>query len=666
MEKFNIISEGLVFNTLLDDMDCIIEIDNAKDEYHVTKADEYFEHTLKKSGDLGYLYRMLFMKDKFATDDEIGDYYKFTDVAFFSLDKHKGLIQLHDGVEERDYFYNLLKVEERKAILYFNSADSIAKSNVNEIEKIETIQQNYLFSMMINLAEDSCINPNTTEVSASRQDYMKLKYSDWRLMISNMFGEEDRLVFFRASEPENIINTLESRNSFHVDLQMKNMKGQFIWSRLEFTRMKDFSRQNPRVVYTVSDISEDMDQLLKQEGLLKLIEEQNEDLRKADKLRSQFFANMSHEIRTPINSIIGMNEVILRDCKDETIRGYAEDVKSANQYLLSLVNDILDFSKIRAGKMEIVPVEYNMSDLLRSIFNLVQYRMTEKELDFEIMVSDDVPVRLFGDEIRISQVLMNLLTNALKYTEKGKVTLGVEYEKTDSGLDAIRFTVEDTGIGIKIEEMDALFAEYGRTDMQHNRTVEGTGLGMSIVNGLVNQMNGRITVESEYGKGSKFTVVIPQKIVQVDDSRVDVTSTDGNQNTDQNLDLTGKCILVVDDTELNCRVLQIMIEKFGAKVDSALSGMQALDMIQKKQYDMVFLDHMMPEMDGLETMKKMRDQDSYYQTLPIIALTGNYSPTARVEYQSYGFTDYLEKPISLEKLEKRLHSAVGTFLLPTE
>ncbi|MGN0412366.1 MAG: hypothetical protein ACI4FV_04960 [Lachnospiraceae bacterium] len=262
------IPDNLIYKTLLDDMDCMIEIDNKKDLYHVVKADNYFHDFLEETGNLGHLYRMLFMKEKHSSDDEIGEYIKFTDVAFFDLDKHKGLIQLHDGEKEQGYFYNLLRVADEQAILTFSSTESIATSNFNEIEKIETIQQNYLFSMMIDLAEDTCINPNTTEVSAGRQDYMKLKYSDWRIMISGMFSEEDRLVFFRASEPENIINMLENRNSFHVDLQMKNMKGEFVWSRLEFTRMKNFSRQNPRFVYTVSDISEDMEQLLKQEGLV--------------------------------------------------------------------------------------------------------------------------------------------------------------------------------------------------------------------------------------------------------------------------------------------------------------------------------------------------------------------------------------------------------------
>ena len=653
------IQDDLIYKTLLDDMDCMIEIDNEKDVYHVAKADNFFHDLLKETGNLEYLYQMLFMKEKHSSDDEIGEYRKFTNVAFFELDKHKGFIQLYDGEKEQGYFYNLLRVADGQAILVFSSAEGIEASNFNEIEKIETIQQNYLFSMMIDLTEDICINPNTTEVSAGHLDYMKLKYSDWRIMISGMFGEEDRLVFFRASEPENIINVLESRNSFHVDLQMKNMKGEFVWSRLEFTRMKNFSRQNPRFVYTVSDISEDMEQLLKQEGLVKLIEEQNQMLRESDKRRSRFFANMSHEIRTPINSIIGMNEIILRDCKDETIRGYAEDVKSANQYLLSLVNDILDYSKIQAGKMEIVPIEYNMSDLLKRVSKLVQYRVAEKDLEFVLKVSDNVPARLFGDEIRVSQILINLISNAVKYTEKGTVSLQVEAVKTREELDAIRFVVEDTGIGIRKEDMDALFTEFARIDLQHNRAIEGTGLGMSIVSGLVNQMNGTISVESEYGNGSRFEVILPQKIVTTERESKNRDLLEKERKARENLNLSGKKILVADDAELNCRVLQIMLERFHAQVDCVSSGLEALGMTKKKQYDMVLLDHMMPEMDGVEAIGKIRKQDAYYEKLPIIALTGNYSPTAKVEYQSYGFTDYLEKPLSLEKLENVLIQFFG-------
>ena len=512
--------------------------------------------------------------------------------------------------------------------------------------------------MMVNLANDSCVNPNTTEVNASRQDYMNIKYSDWRIMISNMFKDEDKVLFLRASSPENVINTLEMQNHFHIDLQMMNMQGEFIWCRLMFSRMKNFSRESPRFVYTVHDISEDIARLIRQEGLIQAIEEQNERLQEADKNKTKFFSNMSHEIRTPINAIMGMNEVILRDCRDEVIRGYAKDVKAASQYLLSLVNDILDYSKIEAGKMEIVPVEYNMKDLLGGVCNLVKPKLAEKSLEFELKVGEDVPSRLFGDEIRISQILTNLLTNAVKYTGQGKVSFWVEREADVNGQAAIKFTVKDTGIGIRQEDMEALFEEYGRLDLLKNRNKEGTGLGISIVQGLLSQMNSQLKVESVYGKGSTFSFVLLQKEVtelpvcgsasrkEIPEAKSDVP------------DISGKRVLVVDDTVVNLHIFEALMAPYEVEVSCVNSGEKALVMMKNNTYHMIFLDHLMPGMDGIETLNELRKIDDYYKKVPVIALTGNYSPTARAEYISLGFTDYMEKPVIPDCLDEMIHKYI--------
>lgn len=644
-----------IFSSIVEDIACIIEVNNEEHTYNVSEWNEYFPGTFNREGTLRELYRVLFSHGQRRSEEEKNNYESFIDEEVFQKDKYQGGICFKRHGTEKNYIFRIIKTSSVQSIILFFREDTFSKSNQLELEKMDTIQETYLFSMMVDLVNDSCVNPNTTEINAVRQDYLDIKYSDWRATISNMFKEEDKVLFLRASSPENIINTLEMQNHFHIDLQMLNMQGEFVWCRLNFTRMKHFSRENPRFVYTVQDISEDIAQLLRQEGLIKAIEEQNERLQEADKNKTKFFSNMSHEIRTPINAIMGMNEVILRDCKDDIIRGYANDVKAASRYLLSLVNDILDYSKIEAGKMEIVPVEYDMKDLLDGVCNLINPKLTVKSLDFELKVGEDVPSRLFGDEIRISQILINLLTNAVKYTERGKVSLLVEREPDVNGQAAIKFTVKDTGIGIKQEDMKTLFEEYGRLDLLKNRNKEGTGLGISIVQGLLTQMNSQLKVESVYGKGSVFSFVLLQKEVT---ELPDYMSDAEKENVDSKMseiDLKNKKVLAVDDTVVNLHIFEALMAPYEVQIKCAKSGEIALDMLQNDTYDLIFLDHMMPDMDGIETLEKLRKINDYYKSVPVIALTGNYSPTAREEYISLGFTDYLEKPIVPDCLDEMIH-----------
>lgn len=481
---------------------------------------------------------------------------------------------------------------------------------------------------------------------------MDIKYSDWRLMISNMFKEQDRILFLRASSPENIINTLETKSRFNIDLQMMNVQGDYIWSRLCFARMKNFSRENPRFLYTVYDISEDMNQLLRQEGITKAVEEQNEILQHLDQKKTQFFANMSHEFRAPINAIMGMSEVILCNSKEGNIREYAGDIKNASKMLLHLVNDILDLSKIQAGKMEIVPVEYETEDLVRNVGNVIRLMVQDKSLAYEVNIAKDVPKRLFGDEIRIAQVLTNLLTNAVKYTDQGKVTLTLNAVKDLKGMDAIEYIVEDTGCGIKPEDMDKLFASYERVNLERNRRVEGTGLGMGIVTGLLEAMNSKLNVESQYGKGSRFSFVLAQNYVNT-------SPVPQNISSNKELELGDKLILVVDDVPLNLKVVEVLLKPFGANVELVNNGKDALEMMKQKKYDLILLDHMMPGMDGVETLKQAREISDYYKDAAIIAMTGNASVTARDEYLCMGFTDYLEKPILQDKMKEILRAYIG-------
>lgn len=646
----------IIYSSFVDSVVCIVEVNNEKGTYHIAECDETFLRIFKPEGTLKELHSaMFFARDK-QLDGQKNNYETFTDVKVFQKDKYQSEVSFKLDDEERKYMFRFFRLDDSRLIIAFFEGKEVAQSNTLELEKMDTIQETYLFSMIVDLAKDTCVNPNTTEVSAARQDYMDIKYSEWRIMISNMFKDEDKVLFLRASSPENVINTLEMQNDFHIDLQMMNMQGEFVWSRLRFVRMKNFSRENPRFVYTVRDISEDIARLMKQEGMIKAIEEQNEKLQEADKKKTKFFSNMSHEIRTPINAIIGLNEVILRDCEDEAIRGYAMDIKSASRYLLSLVNDILDYSKIEAGKMELVPVEYSMDNLLKEVCRMVKPKLDVKSLDFELKVDEKVPAILFGDELRISQILINLLTNAVKYTRQGKVCLCVEREDDISGQVALRFSVKDTGIGIKQEDMHILFEEYGRLELLQNRENEGTGLGLSIVQGLLARMNSQLVVESEYGKGSEFSFVLLQK--EVSEPSCDGELTDRAGFGEVTSDLSNKKILVVDDTEMNIKIAEALIAPYKVQLDSAQGGREALKMMQTHKYDLVFMDHLMPEMDGVATLNELRKLEAY-KDVPVVAMTGNYSVTAKAEYVSLGFNDYLEKPIIPEKLDDIIKTYLG-------
>ena len=650
-EKIKEVSACLIQN-LIKEKKSLIIVNNRTKQYECLELDEVLKTILPDRGSIDELYNTLFLDNKNNGMEDKGGYKQFGDLSVFQRDQYRA--NLSFVVDNKEYMYEFVqsRMNDDEMAIFIMEQSYFFDHTTIEKEKADTIQESYLFSMIVNLSDDSCINPNTTEVRSDRQDFMDIKYSDWRLMISNMFKEQDRILFLRASSPENIINTLETKPRFNIDLQMMNLQGEYIWSRLCFARMKNFSRENPRFLYTVYDISEDMNQLLRQEGITKAVEEQNEILQRLDQKKTQFFANMSHEFRAPINAIMGMSEVILCNSKEVNIREYAGDIKNASKMLLYLVNDILDLSKIQAGKMEIVPVEYDTEDLIRNVGNVIRLSVQDKSLSYEVNIAKDVPKRLFGDEIRIAQVLTNLLTNAVKYTDQGKITLTLNAVKDIKGMDAIEYIVEDTGCGIKPEDMDKLFDSYGRVNLERNRRVEGTGLGIGIVTGLLEAMNSKLHVESQYKKGSRFSFVLAQNYVNS-------SPVIQNISNDKELELGDKVILVVDDVPLNLKVVEVLLKPFGANVEFANNGKDALEMMKQKKYDLILLDHMMPGMDGVETLKQAREISDYYKNAAIIALTGNASVTARDEYLCMGFTDYLEKPILPDKMKEILRTYIG-------
>ena len=379
---------------------------------------------------------------------------------------------------------------------------------------------------------------------------------------------------------------------------------------------------------------------------------------RANQFKSEFLANMSHEIRTPINAVLGMNEMIIRESKDEKITEYAKDVESSGRNLLSIINDILDFSKIEAGKMEINETSYKLSQVIHDLTNLVKVRADEKGLELDVFIDETMPNNLCGDEVRLKQVVLNLLTNAVKYTEHGSVSLSIEGEAHDGILD-LKIAVSDTGIGIRDEDKEKLFDQFTRVDVQQNRTIEGTGLGLAITHKLIDMMGGNIEVESSYGVGSTFTVTVPQKIMS-DEPIGNITDrfTRGNEqprNYSRKFYAPDAEVLVVDDTSMNIMVFKYLLKETEVKIDSAKSAREAIIMSSQKKYDVIFMDQRMPHMDGTQALNEIRKQKDGKNTgTPMICMTADAVEGARERYLNEGFDDYLTKPVEGDLLEDML------------
>ena len=379
----------------------------------------------------------------------------------------------------------------------------------------------------------------------------------------------------------------------------------------------------------------------------------------ANKAKSDFLANMSHEIRTPINGILGMDAMMLKECKDENLLEYAKNIQSAGQSLLSIINDILDISKIESGKLEILSTNYKIFSILNDCYNMTRVRAENKGLALEMQVDSQVPSVLYGDEVRIRQIINNLLSNAVKYTKEGTVIFSLKFQSTEADKLYLIITVTDTGIGIRKEDVGKLFESFSRVDEKTNRNIEGTGLGLNLTKNLVEMMGGEISVESEYGKGSRFTVRIPQKVINTEPMGDFLEQYKKFLNTSggdvQSVLAPDARLLVVDDVEMNLRVVQGLLKATQIQIDTAMSGGECLKLVSKKQYDIIFLDHMMPDMDGIETLRRIRDMtDNPNEKTPIIMLTANAIIGAKEEYLRAGFQDYLTKPIREEELQGML------------
>ncbi len=415
----------------------------------------------------------------------------------------------------------------------------------------------------------------------------------------------------------------------------------------------DDNRRRAGVLYRISDITEDH---LYTQQLISL----KEEAERANAAKSIFLAHMSHEIRTPINAVLGMNEMVLRESCSDTIKDYALNIQSAGKILLSIINDILDLSKIESGQMEIVEKDYHLGRMLIDIENMVTMRAEENSLALHIQANPMLPETLHGDEQRIKQCIINFLTNSLKYTREGQVTLQVDFTDKDKDTIDLRIIVTDTGIGIEEDKLAVLFEPFVRLDRSKNEHIEGTGLGLSITKKLIDRMKGSLSVESVYGKGSVFSFTLPQKVAGPDllgdykDKHRRVTE---RELAREKFTAPGARILAVDDNRVNITVSRGLLRRLKVQFDSATSGQECLDKFAKNDYDIILLDHMMPVMDGVQTLHRMQETDRFRQNAPaVIAMTANAVIGAKEKYLEEGFTDYLSKPIDHKRLEEMIRA----------
>ncbi len=386
------------------------------------------------------------------------------------------------------------------------------------------------------------------------------------------------------------------------------------------------------------------------------LEKEVMEAQQANAAKSTFLTSMSHEIRTPIHAILGLDEMILRECHEDNILQYAYDIQNAGKTLMGIISDVLDISKMESGTMDITPDKYQVIELIQELKNMIESRAKDKGLQFFIHLEKEVPKALYGDALRIKQTVLNVLTNAVKYTKEGQVDFSIDYEKTDAENINLIFTVKDTGIGMKKEHLEKLSNPFVRFDEDKNRNIEGTGLGMSIVTILIKQMNGELKVDSTYGEGSTFTIKIPQTVIDwngVGDFFSQKKMT-GNVKKEALFTAPDAEVLVVDDNAVNLKVVSSLLKRTRVKVTLAKSGKECLELAEKNQYHLIFLDHRMPELDGVETLQILKQMHGINQDTPVVALTANAISDAATFYKEKGFDELITKPVDHVELERKM------------
>lgn len=568
-----------------------------------------------------------------------------------------------------------------------------AKANIGRVAVVDPYLDSYTHTMMITLAKTLCdtkgvvaadfsmgrLQRLTEELSTKSgnsnveivldRKYQVIAHSDKYEVGKNYYKEEDTFgsaVVDAMTETKDDNFSLTYNDKEYIGYKVK-IENDWLCISL-FDATKQLARLKKILNYTIITLILSVAVLLaimvysgRKSRLAQILNEQTKKAIAASEAKSSFLSNMSHEIRTPINAILGMNEMILRESEEENILTYSKNVRVAGNTLLGLVNDILDFSKIEEGKIEIIDVDYDISSMINDLVTMIQARADRKGLLLKLDFDRRLPKQLCGDEIRIKQVIANILTNAVKYTQEGSVTFRIGYERIpdDDKNVMLDVSVTDTGIGIKAEDIEKIFIKFERVEEERNRNIEGAGLGMTITKNLLEKMGSSLKVQSVYGEGSTFSFKLKQKVRTWEElgdyEEAYHKSLSKQKKYKEKFTAPQAELLVVDDVPMNLAVIKSLLKTTAVKIDTATSGDECIGMTHEKKYDLILLDHMMPGKDGIQTLREMRfDSENKNLYTPIICLTANAVAGARDEYLRKGFDDYLTKPIDTDRLEEML------------
>lgn len=474
---------------------------------------------------------------------------------------------------------------------------------------------------------------------------MQYMYDD--KILFTVFGTSVSLMFMLTS-----LETPDYKKLMEVLKEQETIKQEALKAKELADRLRQEADSARIAAEAASNESQEAKKIAQQSQ--KLAEDAKEAAIRANQSKSSFLARMSHEIRTPMNAVLGLNELIAKESTQKTIVEYANDAKKASENLLNIINDILDFSKIESGKLELVETEYSFKDIINEEYTLFSFKAKERNLKLVFDIDPNIPSVLFGDDIRLKQILTNLLSNAVKYTESGTVTLKVTLEGRGRSSAVVKYVVKDTGIGIKEEDIGKLYDAFERIEEKRNRNIEGTGLGINIVVQLLTMMGSKLMIDSVYGLGSQFSFSLRQTMIdstpvgEISDDQAEKKTTVRGQKL---IYAPEARVLIVDDNNMNLKVFAGLVKDTGIKVDTALSGSEALGYTLKNKYDLIFMDHLMPGMDGIETRRAIISQEDGLNKDTIqIVLTANAIKGAMEEYLSYGFADTVFKPVKQSEL----------------